>query len=189
MGGKHWLKVAKIQNNRNHITTGSNTNKLSDAEINKLRSKGTGKMWLQCGDTTVFLDEKAKPFNALASGKSMIRKCSAKVDGPFKEAAPKHSAHRSIDCWDMGIKVMYQHLGVNGCWNAKGNGKTGALLWNVRRHEVSCSDIVVNPTHGPVNTGNWISVSKIIVVFQPTIKSPCRDEFLHRFEPYSTIFE
>ena len=121
------MKVVEIQNNRNHLNTGSTAKKLSDVDINKIRAQGSGKLWLRCASTDAFLDEKKTPFNSLASGSSMINSCSAHAAGPFKNSPNNWGDHKSIDCWAMGIKIMYQHDGVNGCYDPSGHGRTGTL--------------------------------------------------------------
>ena len=105
--GVQWVKVAEIENNRNHINSESTDAKLSDAEINSLRRQGTGKLWMQCGTITAFLDEPDTPFDAVAAGGAMINQCSNNVNGPFQDAANHWGGHKSIDCWAMGIETIY----------------------------------------------------------------------------------
>merc|ERR1711998_193735 len=129
-GGLSWAKVVNIEaNNRNHITSSSITNKLSDADINSLRSAGTGKMWLTCGSTQAYLNQESRLFSSTASGSSMINTCSSSPSGTYSTAANHWSGHKSIDCWAMGIHIIYQHDNVNGCWSASDSHTTAGALY------------------------------------------------------------
>ena len=124
IGGRNFVQVARIEAaNRNHITRDASAGKLSDRDINTIRSKGTGIMYLECGDDiTAFINEKDTDFNAVAYGSSMLNTCSKSYDGRYSVATNTWDQHQAIDCWAMGLQIMYSHRNVNGCNAVKEGG-------------------------------------------------------------------
>lgn len=115
--GHFWIKVVEIEgDNRNHYDSESTEKKLSDAEINELRSQGTGKMWLECDGTEAFIDQQDTLFDA-SGATTRLNYCSSNPDGPFTLAQTEWQEHRIIDCYNMGIHLTYSHDGLNGCYN------------------------------------------------------------------------
>jgi len=59
----------------------------------------------------------------------MINTCSSSPSGTYSTAANHWSGHKSIDCWAMGIHIIYQHDNVNGCWSASDSHTTAGALY------------------------------------------------------------
>ena len=129
IGGRNFVQVARMDaRNRNHITPDASAVKLSDRDINAIRSKGTGIMYLKCGDITAFINEKDTEFSAVAYGSGMLNTCSKTYDGRYSVSENGWTGHQSIDCWAMGLENMYSHKGTNGCWSQAGSGQAGKLF-------------------------------------------------------------
>merc|ERR1712100_585001 len=98
----------------------------------------------------------------------MINQCSSTPSGDHANSAPNWSAHKSIDCWAAGIQMIYQHDGVNGCWNSKGNGQPGALYVECPPEEEDTCPVAEPPPCG-TKLGNpvqkegleWVKVVEI----------------------------